>query len=200
MQHAARALVTCALLAVLLGAPAPARAQSWQQVSDEDGLIVEMRAYAGSKVNEVRASAVFDVPAARVQALLGDFSRHPGVIPPTTLARRLDGDVWYMVIDPPWVARRDYCIRVSTFRNAEGGTVFAWVQTSDGCPPPQPRLVRMPENRGAWTVTPLGERRTRVSYQAHTDPGGALPAWIVNRSLARTMRDVFAALRTVSAR
>lgn len=46
--------------------------------------------------------------------------------------------------------------------------------------PPQKDLVRVKSIKGYWKFTPLGGNRVEVVYQVHNDPGGSLPAWLVN--------------------
>ena len=51
------------------------------------------------------------------------------------------------------------------------------------------------ESEGSWTLVPLQPERTVVVYRLVTDPGGRLPAWIVDRAALRTLRRVLRAVR-----
>ena len=50
-------------------------------------------------------------------------------------------------------------------------------------------------SRGSWTLIPLSPERTVVVYRLLTDPGGRLPAWIVDYTAPRALRRVLAAVR-----
>jgi hypothetical protein len=45
-----------------------------------------------------------------------------------------------------------------------------------------PGLVRVPRTRSRWEFRAQGENATAVVYQQHLDPGGMLPAFILNRA------------------
>jgi hypothetical protein len=152
----------------------------------------------GSAVKAVRAEADLELPVAALFAWLADVSSHGGRMPPIVSVRSLRsdaaGDVYHMVIDPPVVARRDYCLRVTLSRSPDGGYRSDFDTVEAGCPPPQRGMVRMTRNHGHWQLVPLAPNRTRVVYEGFSDPAGALPAWVVNRLAARGIVSSFAAL------
>lgn len=191
------------VLALLLGA-APARAGDWQDLLNQDGVRVFVREAEGSRVKAVMAHAVVDSPPEQVFAVLGDVEAYPELIPPTESARlvRREGSaaLFYMVIRPPLISRRDYCIRVVPSRLAGGRLKSEWRMSDDGCPLPRPGLVRMVRNEGSWLLTPIqGGRATHVIYEAHADPGGAVPVWMVNLATARTLPRIISSLRRAAA-
>lgn len=188
-------LLLPSLLALALAAP---DASDWSPAVERDGVRVESRPVAGSAVREVRACAVLPLPAERLFAILEDVEQQAGRIPPTVEARLLhkEGpDAWYyVVVDPPAVSRRDYCIHTSAVATPDGGFRTDFAATSEHCPPPRPGLVRIAETRGSWTLTPRAGGATEVRYQGHTDPGGGLPAWLVNRATPGSIVDAVLAL------
>jgi ribosome-associated toxin RatA of RatAB toxin-antitoxin module len=181
-----------------------ARADEWKLYSDKDGLRIELRTVEGSSVKEVRAEAVVDAPADAIFRVLADVESYPGVMPPTVGARRLHTDgkaTWYhMVIDPPVVSKRDYCLKITMSQHASGVLTSEFVVDNDDstCPAAASGVVRMVKNRGVWTLTPVDEHHTRVVYQAHTDPGGSVPGWIVNSQTGKTMPKIFAQVMKAS--
>ena len=46
-----------------------------------------------------------------------------------------------------------------------------------------------------WTVTPAGDRLLKVEYVMKIDPGGSVPAWMVNMVAAQAPFDSFTNLR-----
>jgi hypothetical protein len=187
-----------ATFAVLVGGPVAAHADDWEVTVEKDGVRVETREVDGCKIREVRATARFDMPAERLFTVLGDIEAYPEILPPTIVARLLRrvGDLawFYMVIDPPVIARRDYCMRVARERRPSGELRSEWMEVADGCP--KSAEVRMPRNSGSWVLTPEdGGRSTRVVYQVLVDPGGDIPAWMVNRMQAQKVPDLFALLK-----
>jgi len=90
--------------------------------------------------------------------------------------------VWaYERYEPPFVGAHDYAFRMEVVvddTDRGGDFELAWeLDDSHGKPPDGPTHVRA--NRGAWTISPAGGR-TAFRYRISLDPGGALPAWLVN--------------------
>jgi hypothetical protein len=177
---------------------------SWESVFEANGVQVYARPVAGSKIHEVRGVGLVDKPPEQVLSVLRDVEAYPEIMPPTEVARllRRTGDAawYYMVINPPVIARRDYCIRSTVGRSPDGTLRTEWTTATDGCPTGRSNVLRIWDNSGQWVLQPeAGGRATRAIYQAHTDPGGDVPAWIVNRTTARSVPDIFASLRRATA-
>jgi uncharacterized membrane protein len=174
------------------------RAGGWERVSDRDGVTVEWRSVDGSRVREVRATGVVELPIDRLFGALSDAEHYPEFMPPTESVRVLKQDgaskLLHVVIHPPWISRRDYCVIVSWPQLADGRRGSQWRQVDDGCPPPARGVVRHTRTEGTWMLRALDERHTLVEYDAIVDPGGSVPAWIVDRASAHAMRGMFHSL------
>jgi len=87
----------------------------------------------------------------------------------------------YERYEPPFLGARDYAFRVEIVvddLDRGGDFELSWeIDESHGKPPDGATHVRM--NRGAWTVSPDGER-ARFGYRIRMDPGGSIPSWVVN--------------------
>ena len=202
---ALRAAACGALLSLSSLAPAHAQVSEWKQVHSERAydLKVFSRERPGSAVRELRATALLDVPAPQVLSFLADTAGQPGNLPPLESAQllRRDGDeeLYHMTVYLRWVSRRDYCVRIAVRRAEAGRGEVTWTQDDAGCPAPSRGIVRMRHNTGTWHVEevtlPDGNRGARIVYQALTDPGGAVPAWIVNRASPGSLVHTFTAIR-----
>lgn len=47
--------------------------------------------------------------------------------------------------------------------------------------PKKKKLVRVSKVDSTWTITPLSKTLVEVRYRVHSEPGGHLPAWLVNQ-------------------
>jgi uncharacterized membrane protein len=170
---------------------------AWESFSDKEGITVEWRKIDGARVREIRASGVIEQPIGRLVAVLRDIEHWPEFMPPTEAVEIYDdrGDVRHMhvTINPSLVSRRDYCLEV-TWTVGDESASSRWFQIAEGCPPPKKGVVRHARTDGTWRLHSLGAGRTVVEYQAVTDPAGNLPAWMVNRATANTMRGMFQSL------
>ncbi len=146
-------------------------------------------------LREGTALAVLDTPPERVFRALVDFDHYaewtpfvvqssgrplgPGVV---ENAQRLDL--------PAPVADRHYRLLVHAAverRDAGERWTVRWEQV--------PGSGNVRAQRGTWTLTRLAGGRTLASCRAYVDPGGAIPAWLVNRTLARALPWVVDGLR-----
>ena len=150
---------------------------------------------AGSRVREGCGVGVIEAPLARVREVVDAAAAFDEFMP-----RVVESEVEpvaagvYLnrqVLDMPFpVEDRRYTVRVETeiIETAGGqGWQARWnyVEGSGN--------VR--ESTGSWTLLPLDRGRTVVVYQVLTDPGGTLPAWIVDFAVPRTLRGVLGAVR-----
>ncbi len=191
------------LLSLVGSIPAPqADADSpypWEQVHEAEGLSVFVRQVPGSSVREMRAERIIDAPAQRVWQVVNDLEGYTEFMPYVVEARRVGRDdacsFEYLRLDPPLAKARDYTLCVGqTVDPAAGTFVRHWRTANQQGPAPRRDSVRLDLCNGSWTVTKLGSRSTHVAYWLHTDPGGALPAWVVNQANRRGLPDLMAAL------
>jgi len=55
-----------------------------------------------------------------------------------------------------------------------------FVSAPEDGPPVQSGYVRVTAIHGSWTLVPTPDGGALVTYVVTSDPGGALPAWLVN--------------------
>ncbi|MDH5366951.1 MAG: START domain-containing protein [Cyclobacteriaceae bacterium] len=89
--------------------------------------------------------------------------------------------IYYCEVDAPWpIAHRDLIFR---FKMSQDSTTKVLTVTLKQLPeyiPVKKDIVRVPKAESILTVTPLSESKVKVNYTIHVDPGGEVPAFIVN--------------------
>jgi ribosome-associated toxin RatA of RatAB toxin-antitoxin module len=158
----------------------------WEEVRNAHGITIWQRRVPGSAVREVKVETVFDAPPGRIWEVIQDVPRRPEWMPFVSEAQVVvpqqgNSRSVYQRIDPPLVSDRDYTVRNTSRVDPQAG-VFEQefvVRNEDG-PPPAQGVVRVTVIRGRWSLEPVGVGKTRIRYWVHTDPGGAIPAWMVN--------------------
>lgn len=111
--------------------------------------------------------------------------------------------VWvYERYAPPLVGERDYVFRMEVaVDDVEAGGDFELRWTLDesrGSPPEG--ATHMKRNTGGWEIAPDGAERSRFSYRIDIDPGGSVPAWIVNMANKSQVPSVIAAVEEEATR
>lgn len=174
------------LLTLLLLLPSPRLvADDWHLAHQEDGVDVYLSAVEGSPYQAFRG-------VTRIKAsvrTLTDLQENLRVACKWLYAcaemrlLEVEGDsTWvYLITDLPWPARpRDIVLRVRTER-LDDGTLVRYLSAEPGRVPATPGLIRVRRLRGEWTMRPLGEKETEVTYQLQADPAGDVPGWLANQ-------------------
>jgi ribosome-associated toxin RatA of RatAB toxin-antitoxin module len=196
-----------ALIATFATVVTSAGGGEWERVGDRDGIVVEQRALVDSAVHEVRAAGRSSAPPAVVLDTVWNHREYVEFVP---YLKRLDilaeGSDWLLVYEQvamPLVATdRDYTIRLRrTAISRTGGFEVSFAAAPAEGPSEDAAHVRVRTIEGSWVIEPHPDGGSRATYTVRSDPAGALPAWIVNRSQASvTARFVHAMLRRAESR
>jgi hypothetical protein len=83
----------------------------------------------------------------------------------------------------PVVRDRDYTVTVTATTDPTSGQIqVSFVSAPEAGPPVQAAYVRVTAIQGSWTLVPTRHGESLVTYVVASDPGGALPTWLVNRA------------------
>ena len=186
-------------LVLAIGVAIPG-SNTWEKIDDDDGILVWARAVPSSSVREVKARTIVDVAAQRLWDVIRDSRSYPEFMPYVKQCRILgehpEGHFLYQLVDPPIIDRRDVVVKVFLEADKSAGRYRRrWEVANDRGPPPLEGTVRIRISRGEWNITRLGPKRTRMDYYLYVDPGGSLPAWIINRANTSSIPDVIEAVR-----
>mgnify|MGYP001224500150 CR=1 FL=1 len=87
--------------------------------------------------------------------------------------------VTYGAFDLPWpISNRDYVYHVKASKKGEN--VYIAIKSTTHSDAPSTVGVRAHLNNSNYVLEPLGENKTKVTVEIHTDPKGLLPSWLVN--------------------
>jgi hypothetical protein len=197
-------MFVCSVLALSVAAAAPS-GDGWEVAAHNEHVTVYARERPDTGFQEMQAEGVIDAPPAEVWRALRDYDRHPQTMPYVEVARvlrREDGDkvmYVYNVVNPPMVSRRDYVLRIvdeSAWKDGQGFLKLSWRTANARAPQRTKNAVRVEVNDGFWLLQPAqGGTSTRAVYYIHTDPGGGVPKWIVNRVNGTAIPDIWEAVR-----
>ena len=181
--------------------PAAAAEAEWETVAT-GAITVKSRYRAGSPVKEVWAEGAIDAPVQDIQAALMDPDRMPKFMPYVKEARTVgqpqaDGSrVVYTRLDLPWVAPRDYVLKVNldqgTSPDGSGEFKNHWVATNDL--PERSHIIRLKINEGSWHVSPAADGKSWAVYKFSVDPGGWIPGFAADLGNKTGVTDTFKAV------
>ena len=187
-QLAAGAIVAAMLALVGAAHASEAKSGSWETIKKSDGIVVDRRTVEGSPLKEFRGRAELPVPVASILAVFQDIPHATEWMDQCNGShlvedRGTEDKIVYNRTHAPWpVKDRDSVLHNQVTIDDSGRRVELdfWSETN-AKEPPIKDAVRMPFVRGHWLLEASADgSSTRVEYQVHANPGGALPNWLVN--------------------
>lgn len=159
----------------------------WQLQTNQDGIQVYRRAQPGSRFEEVKVECEMPGTLEQLVALYSDVANYRNVIRNTRTAYVLrwvsETEFFYYSETqlPALVANRDLVMRLQFAYTPATHCLQIHTHSVDGMVPVQAGIVRVPSWTGEWQVWAQSATRLKITYCFRVDPGGALPAWLVNR-------------------
>ncbi|MDB5210699.1 MAG: hypothetical protein JWQ30_1526, partial [Sediminibacterium sp.] len=154
-----------------------------------------------SKLNAVKVEAVFSASLSQFVSVLQDIGSYDKWVygsRSTRLLKEVSPSelFYYSEIDFPWPStNRDFVSHVVISQDLQTHTVRVNAKNIPGWVPVKPKIVRIERSSGEWTITPVAKGRIKVEYVLQVDPGGDLPAWIINSFSSKGLVETFKNLR-----
>ncbi|HVS94344.1 MAG TPA: START domain-containing protein [Mucilaginibacter sp.] len=181
----------------------PAAAQGeWELKMENDGIKVYTGTMPDSKIKAIKVECTYNATPAQLVATIMDVSTAPDWVyhvKSAVLLKQVSPAelYYYSEVNLPWpAANRDYVAHLIVSQDPntrvvtiDGPAVPGWVPVKKG-------VVRIDHSIGKWTIIPTGPNQVRVVYTIHLDPGGSLPAWLVNMFATDAPVQIFKSLRT----
>ncbi len=194
-----RALCVC-LLYLPTFLPA-SNMKDWTLRREKDGIDIYSRPSDCSKFNDIRVDMDLTGTIEQLAAILRDVNNYTDWVYATrtsSLIRKLSENevIYYAEVGTPWpAANRDYYADMKiTFNPASHSMNVLSVGIKD-YQPEKKDLVRVPMSKGCWTVTTQSASKIHLQYILQIDPGGAIPAWILNSFVAKAPLETFSNLK-----
>lgn len=178
-----------ALVASILLGSANAFAAShtaWNLKRSRDGIKVYTRQVPGSKYDAVKATMTVHTSLSALSALVRDTrecSKWQALCERAQAIKIISPEEMYVyqINKLPWpVSDRDVVALVKWHQNKKTLAVTMRAHAVTGVMPRQQGLVRVTRAETRWTFMPAGHGMVKVTTEAHINPGGPIPAWVVN--------------------
>jgi hypothetical protein len=103
---------------------------------------------------------------------------------------------YYNETGVPWPAsNRDVVVRMNLEADPTHKSLQITQEADPGALPVSKGLVRVKHLSGHWIFTETGNNKLKAVYFLDVDPGGSLPAWIVNLFIAKGPYETFVKLQ-----
>lgn len=174
----------------------------WKFVTERDGIRISSRGVADSKVKALRVDCTLNAGAAAIVALLLDIDASVQWVSHTktcTLVKQISLSelYYYSEVSLPWpLNNRDFVAHIKVTQDPLTKVVTVDAPAVKGFVKNRDNLVRITHSTGLWRLTPLGSKTTKVEYTLQVDPGGVIPAWLVNSLSAQGPMESFKGMKT----
>ncbi len=180
-------LTVLLVVTVLSYNPLMAEEEEWRLVYEADGINIHKRVVEGSRFFEFKAMGNLRGTISEYVSVLLDTDNMPDWAPRCLEARNIEWindrkTIIYVACNGVWpVADRDYIARLTLISDPNIPTVRVNVEHINH--PNAPIItgrVHIPHLRCYWIFKKIDLVHTHVELHAYVDPGGWLPAWLVN--------------------
>ncbi|MCE7060877.1 START domain-containing protein [Dyadobacter sp. CY343] len=174
------------LIGILFPAAFAAAQPDWVVATEKDGVKVYSKTVPDSRIKALKAEYVMEATVEEILDLLVD-------IPATTkwmchakacvLLKKISEQelYYYTEVSLPWpLDNRDFVTHLKITQDPVTKIVTVNSPAVAGEVAPKKGLVRVNHSQSVWKIVPAGERKVKLEYTLRTDPGGLIPAHVVN--------------------
>jgi hypothetical protein len=160
--------------------------KEWELKTERDGIKVYQKGVQDSKIKALKVICEYASTPAIILAVLMDVENGTEWIYHTKsckLIRQVSPLelYYYSEVSLPWpVENRDFVAHLTATVDRRSNVVTVNGPVVPDYVPEKKGIVRIHHSKGKWTITPIEKKMSRVEYTLQVDPGGNLPAWLVN--------------------
>jgi hypothetical protein len=177
----------------------------WVLKTDKDGIQLYTQSVPGSPYKALKTVCTLQTSLSSVAAVLLDVKRSQEWVYGTSSCGILKQEspavvFYYAEMGMPWpVTNRDFIVKISMTQDPVSKIITVLAENQPDYIPEKKKLVRIRTSSGKWRIEPLSNGRVRVEYQLYVDPGGSVPATLVNMFSAKGPFESFHNLRKQAA-
>jgi hypothetical protein len=178
-------------------------AQEWKFVKEKDGIRIYTKEEPGSKLKAFKGDAVIKTTLEEIYPLLSDPNRsewwdddvsHIDIID----YKKDSHSKYYIVYDIQWpFGDRDLYMESTIEPDFPNRRAVINTQAVNGVIPEKEDLVRITKYSQKWTAEEINEGEVHLYLEGFTDPGGNIPAWLVNSMITGTPYKMFKNLKDI---
>jgi len=178
-------LIFLLLLIVVLGLSATGQ-NNWTVKKDKEGIRISTRQSDHSKFNDIKVEADLPGNIYQLANILTDIASYPQWSYSTKTAVLIKKEnpnkyIYYSNYSAPWPASdRDLYSIMETRIDTLVHSLKIIANGKSNYRPENNGMVRIPYSKSDWEITTLTPNTIHLIFVLELDPGGSVPAWILN--------------------
>ena len=175
---------------------------NWKLKSSKDSMNIYTAEVPGSRLNAIKIVTNVSTTMSALAAVMLDIDATGEWVYATKSIKVLKqvspADVYYYSeLSFPWpTSNRDFVAHIILSQDHTSKVMTLEATNVSEMVPVKPGIVRVSKSIAKWTFTPLSKTLIRVEYMLECDPGGSLPAWLINLFATKGPFESFKKLRT----
>ncbi|MCX8479402.1 MAG: START domain-containing protein [Chitinophagales bacterium] len=176
---------------------AAGKAGAWHLEKDKDEIQIYTREVPGKQLKELRVVTHFNVNAHTFIAFISDVPAQPKYLYNCLASKLLKSNsekehIYYQQTSLPWpCTNRDGVYRQLVQPDLKNNVVYIKIESVCKYLPEKDGFVRVPVLAATWKLNILPDNTILAEYQLSLDPGGLVPAWLVNLFIDKAPYDSF---------
>ena len=174
---------------------------NWVLKRDQDGIKVYTGSQTNSSIKAVKVECVFNATPPQLAAVIFDINTNDQWVYRSKnyrVVKKINPfDLYYYAeIETPWpVSNRDFIAHLKISQNLHQKTWVIITENEPDLVPEVKDVVRIRECKGKWVITQQGLNTVKAEYTLFTDPGGNVPAWLINLFITEGPMESFKKLK-----
>jgi len=160
--------------------------ENWNLAKEKNGISVYTRMLNSERYKQVRVICEFNGPIEKLIKILQDVDNHKNWVyktPVSYLISKKNADTlyFYSEISLPWPAsHRDASVELAVAKDSLNKNAIITVRSFPKLVPYKANIIRVPYSLGLYKLNSLPNNKIKIDYTLSVNPGGTLPAWLVN--------------------
>lgn len=159
----------------------------WNLKHEKDGILIYTKKDAHHSIKDLKmTSTISGKSLSSFAAIFQDLKSYPTWVYSCNEAKVIEriSDtqiIYYTSSDFPWpMSDRDFVLYNKVWQNQETGAFHSISEAHNSNLNKKSGLVRVTHFKSEWIITPADKGKFDLLYTFSADPGGQIPAWIVN--------------------
>ncbi len=158
--------------------------QDWTLKKDKNGIKVYTKDHENEKIKFYRLNTSFKADMEDVFKFNTDFDNYENWVKNCEKSEVISSSkneiIYYSKYKTPWPADdRDFITKVSVKRHTEN-EILLTMEPANYDYPKEDGVVRVTNFLDKWKITTSTDNVIQIETEGYYDPGGSIPAWIVN--------------------
>lgn len=160
--------------------------ENWKLHTEKDGVRVYTKSLLTSKIKALKVESILNASASQFVSVIMNIDKSTEWVYNTkssVLVKQVSPSelFYYSEVTLPWPAQnRDFIAHIAVSQNPATKTITIDAPCVSGFVPVKQGIVRVTQSQGRWVVLPISKKQVKVEYTIAVDPGGSIPAWLVN--------------------